>query len=263
MANSSSSPFDDPAAGYDATFTESSIGREMRAIVWRRFDALFRPGMRILELNCGTGEDAVHLASRGVDVTATDSSAAMLALAERKAARSGVSGLLRFKCLAIERLGEFGHAGAFHGVVSNFGGLNCVENVAAAARAIHACLAPNGIAVLCVMGRYVPWEWLWYLAHGDVARAFRRLHRKGVPWRGITVRYPSPGKLERTFAPWLQLERASAVGLFVPPTYGEAFVRRHPRMLRTLSAFECRAAGFRSAAWLADHYLAEFRKRPD
>jgi len=263
MAHSSSPPFDDLAAGYDAAFADSSIGREMRAIVWRRLDALFRPGMRIIELNCGTGEDAVHLASRGVDVTATDSSPAMLALAERKAARSGVSGSLHFKRLAIEHLGGFGHGGAFHGVVSNFGGLNCVENLADTARAIHACLAPNGIAALCVMGRYVPWEWLWYLARGDAARAFRRLRGDGVPWRGITLRYPSPGQLARLFAPWFRLERTSAVGLFVPPTYAEEFVRRHPRLFRALAACERRAEGFGQAAWLSDHYLAEFRKRPD
>lgn len=67
MAHSSSPPFDDLAAGNDAAFTDSSIGREMRAIVWRRLDALFQPDMRILELNCGTGEDAGRLALRGVD----------------------------------------------------------------------------------------------------------------------------------------------------------------------------------------------------
>ena len=44
----------------------------MRAAVWARCAARFRPGFRILEMNCGTGEDARWLASQGMQVLATD-----------------------------------------------------------------------------------------------------------------------------------------------------------------------------------------------
>ena len=70
------SPFDALAADYDRSFTASAIGQRMRAAVWRRLDTAFAPGERVLELNCGTGEDAVHLAERGVRVLATDVSPA-------------------------------------------------------------------------------------------------------------------------------------------------------------------------------------------
>ena len=46
---------------------------------------------RILELACGTGEHAVRLAAAGYRVTATDGSAAMVALAREKAERRGAS----------------------------------------------------------------------------------------------------------------------------------------------------------------------------
>ena len=55
-----------------AVFTESRLGELLRQAVWRRLDDVFRPGDRVLELDCGTGEDAVHLARRGVRVLATD-----------------------------------------------------------------------------------------------------------------------------------------------------------------------------------------------
>ena len=48
-----------------------------------------KAGERVLELNCGTGEDAVHLARRGVRVLATDNSPRMLAAARSKIARAG------------------------------------------------------------------------------------------------------------------------------------------------------------------------------
>ena len=71
-------PFDAAAADYDASFSSSLLGGLMRRALWRRLDACFRSGDRVLELGCGTGEDAVHLARRGIEILAIDSSAAMV-----------------------------------------------------------------------------------------------------------------------------------------------------------------------------------------
>ncbi|HEX9442158.1 MAG TPA: hypothetical protein VF909_20880, partial [Roseiflexaceae bacterium] len=42
------SPFDEMAANYDRTFTNSLIGTLMRQAVWRRLDSCFNPGDRVL-----------------------------------------------------------------------------------------------------------------------------------------------------------------------------------------------------------------------
>ena len=76
--------FDSFAADYDRSFTTSAIGQRLRAAVWRRLDAAFRPGDRVLELNCGTGEDAVYLGRRGVHVLTTDISTEMLTVTRAK-----------------------------------------------------------------------------------------------------------------------------------------------------------------------------------
>ena len=47
---------------YDDLFTRSAIGRAQREVVWKILFRHFDPGDHILELNCGTGEDAVFLA---------------------------------------------------------------------------------------------------------------------------------------------------------------------------------------------------------
>src|SRR5688500_4022031 len=151
--------FDRMAADYDRSFTASAIGRRMRAAVWRRLDATFRPGERVLELNCGTGEDAVHLARRGVRVVATDISSAMLAKARSKVERAGVAESVELVQLRIEDLSNRPIPGSFDGVLSNFGGLNCVDNLSGAGRALAAMLRPGARALLCVMGPAVPWEW--------------------------------------------------------------------------------------------------------
>src|SRR5689334_14019983 len=97
-------PFDSMAADYDRAFSESAIGRHMRAAVWRRLDAAFRPGDRVLELNCGTGEDAIYLGRRGVRVLATDISAGMLDVTRAKVARAGLADVVQVERLDIRDL---------------------------------------------------------------------------------------------------------------------------------------------------------------
>jgi SAM-dependent methyltransferase len=74
--------FDRQAETYDR-FADGVIGRTLRARVHERLLDRFRAGHRVLELNCGTGVDAVRLAQHGVRVVATDVSAGMLARARR------------------------------------------------------------------------------------------------------------------------------------------------------------------------------------
>jgi SAM-dependent methyltransferase len=253
------SAFDAAAADYDATFTGTLIGRLMREAVWARCAARFAAGSRVLEMNCGTGEDARWLAQRGMQVLATDVSAAMVQRAQEKLRAAG-AGTARVRQLAWEELPSLLEP-RFDGALSNFGGLNCVEDLAAAGRALGAALRPGAVAILCIMGPVVPWEWLWYLAHARPSKAFRRLRRGGVPWKGITVRYPSVGVARRAFAPDFHCLRVSALGALLPPPYAEPARGRWHRTLQTLNAVERRLETFWPLPQLADHYLIELQRR--
>lgn len=250
------------AADYDRSFTASSIGRRMRAAVWRRLDATFLPGERVLELNCGTGEDAIRLGSRGVRVLATDCSPAMLAVASAKIARAGLGGAVELAPMAIEELTHRQPAAVFDGVLSNFGGLNCVDRLPDVALGLAAMTRPGARALLCVMGPAVPWEWGWYLARGEPRRAMRRLQRDGATWRGLRIRYPSIGQVRRAFAPHFAQRRVSALGALVPPSFAEAWAARHPRLLAVLDRLERRAETVWPLPWIADHYLIELERVP-
>lgn len=259
--------FDALAERYDADFTESELGRRYRRAVWRRLDALFGPGDRILELGCGTGEDAVHLAQRGVHVLATDVAPAMVDAARRKAARAGLGALVRAERLDAAALeGDVPPAwlrtsGPFDGVVSDFGGLNCVADFEAVARGVAALLRPGARAAVCLMGPYVPWEWAWFLLHGRPGTAFRRLRRGGAPWRGLTVRYPSVRRARAAFGSAFRVIRVAAVGALLPPTYAEPWAKRHPRVVAWLDRWERRLETAPVLPQLADHYLMELERR--
>ena len=266
----SANVFDEFASHYDASFTNTIIGSLMRQAVWRRIDTRFDSGDRILELNCGTGEDAIHLASRGVKVLATDASVAMIDVAREKIERAGVPDLVQLRRLAIEECDErrgaelkdaAGAPAGFDGILSNFGGLNCVEDLSRVGTALAHYVRPGGVVVFCVMGPVVPWEWLWYTARGRVGRAWRRFGRDGASWRGITVRYPSIRTVQRAFAPAFRPIRVSAIGALLPPPYTEGLTGKFPRLLRVADRWERRLENVFPLPWLADHYLIEMVRR--
>jgi SAM-dependent methyltransferase len=254
-----SAPFDALAADYDAGFTNRPLGALLREGVQRRLDARFPPRDRVLEIACGTGEDAVHLGRRGVRVLATDAAPAMIERTREKAAAAGLAETIETRRLAIEDLSTL--AGPFDGAFSNFGGLNCVADLPAVARDLGALLRPGAALLLCVMGPLVPWEWAGFLRRGEPGKAFRRLRRGGVPWRGVTVRYPHPRALRRAFAPAFRPARLSAVGALLPPTEWEGWAARHPRLLAVLARWERRLETVPPLPWLADHYLLELVRR--
>ncbi|HEU0015316.1 MAG TPA: class I SAM-dependent methyltransferase, partial [Longimicrobium sp.] len=253
--------------GYDAGFTETALGRVCRDAVWRRLDARFPAGARVLELGCGTGEDAVHLARRGVKVLATDGAPAMVETARRKAQERGVSaafGTLTLEAFAAGPSAEtalLDEHGPFDGAYSNFGALNCVAELGPVARALAARLRPGAPAVLVLMGPVVPWEWLWFLARARPGAAFRRLRPGGARWRGATIRYPGIGAARRAFAPWFRPLRASAVGALVPPPYTEDWAGRRESMVARLDRWERRWEDRFPLPWLADHYVLELERK--
>ena len=125
----SCAPFDALAETYDRTFTDTAIGRAQRRAVWRELSRVFHPGQYVLEIGCGTGVDACYLAGRGVRVLACDSSPRMIAMTSRRVEANHQSDLVTPCLLPAEQIRSLANRGPFHGVFSNFGALNCVEDV--------------------------------------------------------------------------------------------------------------------------------------
>ena len=190
-------PFDHLAARYDALWTTTAIGRAQRNLVWRDMDTLFQPGMRILDIGCGTGEDAAHFAARGVTVYATDASPAMVQVAQ---ARGGFTAAV---CSA-EDLAQIG--GAFDGAISNFGTLNCVEDLPAVARSLAGLVRPGGRVAICLLGRFCAWETLYYGVRWQFGKALRRLvgHALACPSEAqgaLSSKYETIFVKRRSFTP--------------------------------------------------------------
>ena len=267
-----SHPFDAAAAAYDADFTATQLARWLREAVWRVLGDTFAPGDRVLELGCGTGEDAVWLAKRGIHVTATDASLSMLHVARRKAAAAWVSDLIDFAAIDLSAMPATDHRSLitdhrppFTGAFSNFGPLNCLADRRPLAAALARWIQPGGVVVLVVMGPTCPWEIGWHLLHGQPRAAFRRL-RGGVEAHvgdgaTIPVWYPSPWTLAREFSHDFDVIGLRGIGSILPPSYLSHLVDRLPRLFSRLAKLDERIGAIWPATWLNDHYLMVLEKK--
>ena len=263
-------PFDIAADTYDDTFTNSLIGRAQRQVVWDELDRVFHSGDRVLELNCGTGVDALHLADRGVRVLACDVAPRMIEVANRRLSK--LAARVEFRILATERIREIGESAgfaAFDGAFSNFAGFNCIEDMSAVARDLAQLLRPHAPMVLCLFGRFCAWEIFWYLAHGQPGKAFRRLQANGCSARpsgsrtALHVRYYSTRRLASIFTPEFRLIRWKGVGVTVPPSYIEPSAQRFPGALDDLVSLDCWLSTLPLVRGLADHVLLTFERVND
>ena len=255
--------FDQIADRYDEIFTRSMIGRAQRLQVWRRLVRTFPRRQRILEINCGTGEDALFLGRRGRTILACDASPAMIEVAETRRRVEAAEANVEFRVLANEELATLNPQAPFDGAFSNFSGLNCLADLQPIAQDLAALIRPGGRLLLCLSSRVCIGEWLWYLMHGQKKKAFRRVSGQATARFGeitISVSYPRTEHVREAFAPWFRLESRRAVGLFVPPSYGESWARRHRKILALLEQMDRQFAGWPVLRDAGDHVLMEFVK---
>jgi ubiquinone/menaquinone biosynthesis C-methylase UbiE len=241
--------FDLIAADYDKLWTLSASGLAQREAVWRHIHPLFREGDRVLDLGCGTGEDALHLAERGIFVHAIDSSLQMVQVARSRRVEA--------HHLAMENLHQL--SGIFDGAISNFGALNCVEDLEPLSESLARLIRPGGYVTLCTMGRFCGWETAWYTLQGKLTKACRRWSGRSVSQSlGMSVHYPSRRQLRDAFKRDFELVAWYGIGVAVPPS----FVKGIPaEIIRLLSVVDRCVAHWPGLRALSDHRLAVLIRR--
>jgi ubiquinone/menaquinone biosynthesis C-methylase UbiE len=255
--------FDHIAQDYDQIFTDSLVGRAQRDAVWKVLTRTFRKNDKVLELNCGTGEDAVYLGGNGISVVALDASRQMIARAEQRLQHNSPETPVIFRELPTERIDELHPETLFDGAFSNFSGLNCIADLGAVAASLRRLVKQNGRLALCFSTRFCLMEIVYYLAQGRWRKAFRRC--KGYSEVKLDrvqfiVYYPTLRKIRQSFAPDFRLSSCTGIGVAVPPSYLEGWARQHPGLFRLLRRLEERLAALPILRSTGDHVILCFEK---
>lgn len=262
-------PFDQIAHHYDSTFTNSVIGELQREQVWRYLQKILPQlnGLEILELNCGTGEDAVQFGERGFTILATDISQEMLKLTNSKIKQHALQNRVTSFCLDIANIDSVSFDKRFDLVFSNFGGLNCI-GPAAVQRLINkmpTLLSPGGRFIAIIMPPYCLWASLYFLFKFRFRDGFQRWTDKKVlatfPGINFNVWYYKPSEIKNWIHPAFKTMATLPIGLTVPPTYLEKFFSRHRAWLSVFNTIDTKLGQLSLLSGMADHFLIDVKLR--
>jgi ubiquinone/menaquinone biosynthesis C-methylase UbiE len=254
--------FDKAATNYDSTFTHSVIGRLQRYLVYFHVIKQLSSVKKLIEINCGTGEDAVWLAHKNIQVTATDISSKMIQIAISK---SNLNNLNFFQADINEIESRFSNE-KFDMVFSNFGGINCLSQpeLTNFFASVPNLLSEKGKLALVIMPKNTLWEQMYFILKLDFKKAFRRKNAftiADVDDKKVTTYYYNPNDIVALSTNNFTVLQTKPIGFFIPPSYLESFFKNKPKLILFLNTLEQK---IRNQSWLskyADHYLIVLEKK--
>ncbi|MCY7411009.1 MAG: class I SAM-dependent methyltransferase [Chitinophagales bacterium] len=261
------SAFDQLAKDYDASFTNTPIGKLQRNRVHCFLNESLKVNTKtILEINCGSGKDAFWLAEKDLQVTATDASATMIEVVKRKSTVEGRLNSVTAIQLSFSELKKYFGELKFDFIFSNFGGLNCAspQELTKLANDFSSLLNENGKFIAVVMGKKCLWERIYFRWKGKPKQAMRRNSKQKLEVRIgdaiISTWYYSPAEFSKIFSVSFDVVKIKPVGLFIPPSYLNSFFVKKNWLLAILNVAE----KIFSFSWLsdyADHYFIELKRK--
>ncbi len=256
--------FNSHAQLYDENERNNEILQYMRRRVWQSYLENFKSGDHILEINCGTGTDAVFLAQHGIRVLATDLSATMVGLAHEKISKFELTELVDTRILGFHELSSLGNRN-FNGIVSNLGGLNCIDDLARFAQHVGNLLTPKGKLIGAVMSKYCLLEIVAFLRRGNLQSAFRRFSPKGIRAKvadqEVKVFYYSPRGFLEHFTHYFTLQKIYGLCLLTPPPYAQGFYHRHKGMVNFAMKMETSVCERFPFYAFGDHFVVELVRK--
>ena len=258
-------PFDKIATAYDDLFTNTMVGKAQRSIVWKYLNETLplNSSLNILELNCGTGEDAIRFAQKGNSVLASDSSETMLKVTEEKITRSNLNHLVSTKKIDLNNPYDLELNSKFDLIFSNFGGLNCIDKITLEklTESFSKILNANGKLILVLMPKFSLWESVYFLFKFKFGEIFRRSSTKPLNVRlnggFVDTYYYSPRNIAKIFSYNFKVNSIKPVGLFIPPSFMNGSFKKKKRIFSLLKRLEKYAYNFSFLSYFSDHYIIE------
>ena len=250
---------------FDQIYSDDIVINYKRSRVREHLLKYLKAESKILELNAGTGEDAIFLAKLGHSVHATDISSGMLEKLEEKVLSHRLADSVTSELCSYTQLDNLKNKGPFDCIFSNFAGLNCTGDLDVVLSSFGNLLNPGGIVVLVILPAFCMWESL-LLFKGKFKTATRRLfsaggRRANIDGASFTCWYYSPDYVVRNLKGKFETTEIEGLCTFVPPSYIEKFPVKHPK----LYSFLCRVENRLKTKWpwrnIGDYYIISLRRK--
>lgn len=229
--------FSRTAEKYDAFAENHPHLTRMRNKVYARVTRYIPQGARILELNAGTGTDAIALAQRGYHIHAIDIAGGMLERLQEKVERFDLRERVTFQQLSFTELDKVRGA-PFDAIFSDLGGLNCIADLTPVIQQLPQVLRAGGIVTWVLMPHVCLWE-MAEVFRGNFKLAFRRFSYHGVRSHleglNFDVYYFSPRQVMDWFGKDFDFVALEGLSVITPTAESKNFAKQFPRLYRTLA----------------------------
>ncbi len=226
---------------YEALEKTNGLVNWMRKRVRTHLLKELTPNAKILEINCGTGIDAVFLAKKNYQILATDIADDMLAYVKDKIEKNKLEHNISYKKLSFTDLNIL-QPQKFNHIFSNFGGLNCSskKELQTVFNSFNDLLLPNGKITLVIMPKICLWEFL-RIFKGKKS-AFRRLQKNGVTANikseNVQTYYYSSKIVIKMLQDNFSDFKVENICFFAPTGNRNDFPVKHPKLFRFLVKFD-------------------------
>lgn len=250
---------------FDELYRDNSIIQYKRERV-RAVVQQFAPGnSTVLELNSGTGEDAIWFAEQGHTVHATDISTGMQDILQSKVNALNLQEKISIENISFTNLENLRESKEYDLIFSNFAGLNCTGELNKVINSFSSLLKPKGVAILVILPKFCLWEIL-LLFKGKFRTAIRRFFSsKGVTAHieGTYFRcwYYNPSYVVKHLKNQFNVLTVEGLCTLVPPSYIKGFAENHPKLFSFLKSRETKCKTRWPWKSIGDYYIIALEKK--
>ena len=257
--------FNKIADNFDEQDRSNPIIHWMRDIVHRIYLKYFKSGDSLLELNAGTGIDAIFLAERGINIYTTDLSPKMQSyLNEKLISRKDLQDKITVRPFSFHEIDKVDKYN-FDGVISNFGGLNCINDFSKLRDDLSDKTKPGGLFIAAVINKICPWEILYFTLKLDFKKAFRRFNKEGIDGaiddQFVKTFYFSPKEFAFRFYPDFKIKKVYALGLYTPSPYLQVLYNKIKPLIKLWMFIDNIVKGIFPFNRFGDHFIIVMERK--
>jgi len=250
---------------FDDIYINDTIIQYKRTRVRIHVEKFLKPNSHILELNAGTGEDAIYFAGKGHTIHATDISDAMLHKLADKVRSKDLSESVTHEICSYTKLGNLSQKGPYDHIFSNFAGLNCTNQLDKVLQSLSPLVKKDGVVTLVILPTFCLWEFL-LIGKGKFKTAFRRFAgkkgaRSHIEGEYFTCWYYNPSYVIRNMKNMYEVLSVEGLCTLVPPFYLENFPTKRPSLFNWLKGKENKWKSKWPWKSIGDYYIISLRKK--
>lgn len=260
-------PFDHIDVKNDTSLSPYAIGQFQRKAVWDYLSqvASTLDGFEILELNVGSGDDALLFGEKDFNIVATDISEVTQKVTTLRNSPRAFQGSISSQYLDLEGINETVFHKKFDLVFSNFGGINSMSPEVAHKlfQRIPAILKPGGRVVALAMSRFCLWESCYSLYRLQFKNIFRRWTTDEVKGyfndQSHKTWFYSPGQVKSWSKDKFKVKRIIPIGMALPPLSLESLFTSRKKLLLRLNSIEKKLKNLSFCSGMSDNFLIDLQ----